>query len=154
MCCLLPPPNSGMLLAIMSLKPVPIGSYRDQTSLLFYSLYCVDPGKILFVNLSSSTFSCTVFLYNVFAPKVLSVCTSNVQLVLAAVESQVSASLLKQSSSGRKNIKFKITSHHSRTSMVGRKGGLKGNWIEYTKCLYKQTAKHICFRGGEERFCD
>jgi hypothetical protein len=46
-------------------KPVPIGSYRDQISLLFYSLYSVDPGKILFVNLSSSTFSCTVFLYNV-----------------------------------------------------------------------------------------
>jgi hypothetical protein len=39
---------------------------RDQTSLLFYSLYCVGPGKILFVNLLSSTFSCTVFLYNVF----------------------------------------------------------------------------------------
>jgi hypothetical protein len=46
-------------------KPVPIGSYRDQTNLLF-SLP-LGPGKILFVNLSSSTFSCTVFLYNVFA---------------------------------------------------------------------------------------
>jgi hypothetical protein len=61
------PQTVGMLLAIMSIKPVTIGSYRDQTSLLFYSLYCVGPGKILFVNLSSSTFSCTVFLYNVFA---------------------------------------------------------------------------------------
>jgi hypothetical protein len=40
-----PSPNSRMLLAIMSIKPVPIGSYRDQTSLLFYSLSCVALGK-------------------------------------------------------------------------------------------------------------
>jgi hypothetical protein len=65
-CCVLPPPNSGMLLAIMYIKPVHIGSYRDQTSLLFYSHYHVGPGEILFVKLSSSTFSCTVFLCNVF----------------------------------------------------------------------------------------
>jgi hypothetical protein len=60
-CSLLPPPNNGMLVAIMSIKPVPIGSYRDQTSSLFYSVYCVGPGKILLFNLFSSTFSCTVF---------------------------------------------------------------------------------------------
>ncbi len=65
-CCLLPPPTSGMLFAVMAIKLVPIGSYRDKTSLLFYLLYSVGPGKILFVNLSSSTSSCTVFLYNVF----------------------------------------------------------------------------------------
>ncbi len=69
MCCVLFPLNSGMLLAVISIKPVPIGSYRYQTSLLFYSLYCVGPVKILFVKLSSSTFSCTVFLYNVFDDK-------------------------------------------------------------------------------------
>ncbi len=65
--CSHPQTVGGMLLAILSIKPVPISSYRDQTVLLFYSLYCLGPGKILFVNLSSSTFSCTVFLYNVFA---------------------------------------------------------------------------------------
>ncbi len=57
LCCLLPPLNIGMPLAVMAIKQVPIGSQRDQTSLLFYSLYCVGPGKILFVNLSSSIFS-------------------------------------------------------------------------------------------------
>ncbi len=66
LCAHVAPPNSGMLLAIMCIKPVPIGSYRDKTSLLFYSLYRVGPGKILLVNLSASTFSCTVFLYKVF----------------------------------------------------------------------------------------
>jgi hypothetical protein len=50
--------SNQFLLASTEIKPV---------YLLFYSLYCVGPGKIMFVNLSSSTFSCTVFLYNVFA---------------------------------------------------------------------------------------
>ncbi len=66
MCSLLPPPNNGMLLAILSIKPVPIGSYRDQTSSQFYSRYRVGPGKILLFNLLSSTFSWTVFFFNVF----------------------------------------------------------------------------------------
>ncbi len=64
MCSLVPLLNSRLLLAIMVIKPVAIGSFRDQTSLLFPSLYRVGPGKTRF-NLSSSTFSCTVFLYNV-----------------------------------------------------------------------------------------
>jgi hypothetical protein len=50
----------------MAIERVVIGSYSDYTSLLFSSLYHVALGKCCFVNLSSSTFSSTVFLYNIF----------------------------------------------------------------------------------------
>ncbi len=45
MCSNVPPLNSRLLLAIMVIEPVAIGSYSDQTRLLFPSLYRMGPGK-------------------------------------------------------------------------------------------------------------
>jgi hypothetical protein len=41
-----------------------IGSYNDQTSFYFSSHFCVAQGQYCFVQMPSSAFSCTVFLYN------------------------------------------------------------------------------------------
>jgi hypothetical protein len=49
MCSLVPSLNIRLLLAIMAIEPVAIGSYSDQISLLFPSLYRVGPGKTLFI---------------------------------------------------------------------------------------------------------
>jgi hypothetical protein len=48
-CCLVPALKSRLLLAIVMIKQVAIGSYKNKTSLLFPSLYCVGPGKTLFI---------------------------------------------------------------------------------------------------------
>ncbi len=47
-------------------NPVSMGYHSDQTTFQSSSLYLWAMGKHCFVNMSSSTFCCTVFLYNVF----------------------------------------------------------------------------------------
>jgi hypothetical protein len=59
-------PNYWLLFALTVIKPVAIGSYSYRTSFnsLLFSLWALR--KYCYVKMSSSTFSCTVFLCNVF----------------------------------------------------------------------------------------
>jgi hypothetical protein len=70
MCCLLLPQTLGCIWLLQWSNPVSIGSHSDQTSFQSSSLYLWTLGKDCFVQMSSSTLCCTVFLYNVFGPNV------------------------------------------------------------------------------------
>ncbi len=67
-CCLFLPQTTGCCWLLQWSNPVSIGSHSDQTSFQFSSLYLWALGKHCFVKMSSSTFCCTVFLFNVFGP--------------------------------------------------------------------------------------